>query len=76
MTFKYFTLDEFACKHTGENKIVPAFVRRLDKLRAACGFHLLSPVAIVTRHTLQRLVSPRAGYIRKAWLLTLPSVTV
>lgn len=38
MTFKYFTLDEFACKHTGENEIVPAFVRRLDELRAACGF--------------------------------------
>ena len=38
MTFKYFTLDEFACKHTGENEIVTEFVRRLDELRAACGF--------------------------------------
>lgn len=38
MTFKYFDLDEFKCSHTGENKIVPAFVRRLDKLREACNF--------------------------------------
>ena len=27
MTFKYFTLDEFACKHTGENKIEPEFIQ-------------------------------------------------
>lgn len=38
MTFKYFTLEEFACKHTGENKINESFVRRLDELRAVCGF--------------------------------------
>ena len=38
MTFKYFTLEEFACKHTGENNIDPTFVRRLDELRAVCGF--------------------------------------
>ena len=38
MTFKYFTLDEFACKHTGENNISESFVNRLDELRAACGF--------------------------------------
>ena len=38
MTFKYFTLDEFACKHTGENKIEPEFIHRLDELREACAF--------------------------------------
>ena len=38
MTFKYFTLEEFACKHTGKNNINESFVRRLDELRAACGF--------------------------------------
>jgi len=38
MTFKYFTLDEFACKPTGENKIEPEFIHRLDELREACAF--------------------------------------
>lgn len=36
--FKYFTLDEFACKETGENKIAKDFVHRLDELRERCGF--------------------------------------
>jgi len=38
MSFKYFTLDEFACQETGENEIKPEFVERLDALRDACGF--------------------------------------
>ena len=35
---KYFSYDEFKCKETGENKIKPDFVARLDLLREACGF--------------------------------------
>ena len=35
---KYFTLDEFKCKETGENRINPEFVKKLDKLRELCGF--------------------------------------
>lgn len=38
MSFKYFTIDEFACQETGENEIKPEFVERLDALRDACGF--------------------------------------
>jgi zinc D-Ala-D-Ala carboxypeptidase len=38
MTWKYFTRDEFACKETGENRIQPSFIDRLDALREACGF--------------------------------------
>ena len=38
MTIKYFDLDEFKCSHTGNNEIVMAFVRKLDRLRALCGF--------------------------------------
>ena len=38
MSFKYFTLDEFACQETGENEIKEEFVERLDALRDACGF--------------------------------------
>ena len=38
MSFKYFTLDEFACQETGENEIKTEFVERLDALRDACGF--------------------------------------
>ena len=39
--YKYFTLDEFACHETGENKIKPAFVHRMDTLRGRCGFPLV-----------------------------------
>ena len=35
---KYFSVDEFACKHTGENHIDFNFVARLDELREKCGF--------------------------------------
>lgn len=38
MTFKYFTLDEFRCQQTGENKIDETFVALLDDLRSRCGF--------------------------------------
>jgi uncharacterized protein YcbK (DUF882 family) len=38
MTYKYFNLEEFACKETGENFIKPEFVERLDMLRGVCGF--------------------------------------
>ena len=36
--FKYFSVNEFACKHTGENHIDLNFVARLDELREKCGF--------------------------------------
>ena len=38
MSYKYFSEEEFACQETGENKIVPEFVERLDELREACNF--------------------------------------
>ena len=39
MNFRYFTLDEFACRcGCGTNKIKPTFVHRLDILREMCGF--------------------------------------
>jgi uncharacterized protein YcbK (DUF882 family) len=38
MNFEYFTLDEFDCQETGENKIDYGFVVSLDKLREACQF--------------------------------------
>jgi len=33
MSFRYFTLDEFKCKHCGANQIDPALVLELDELR-------------------------------------------
>ena len=35
---KYFSLSEFDCKETGENKMQPEFLQRLELLRKACGF--------------------------------------
>lgn len=36
--YKYFTLEEFACKETNANRISPTFVTRLDNLRHLCNF--------------------------------------
>jgi len=36
--YKYFKIEDFDCQETGENKIDPEFVRKLDELREACGF--------------------------------------
>ena len=35
---KYFKLSEFNCKETGENNMQPDFLKKIDKLREACGF--------------------------------------
>ena len=36
--YKYFSLDEFKCRETGENEIKHEFVEKLDELRELCGF--------------------------------------
>mgnify|MGYP003653477270 FL=1 len=36
--FKYFKLSDFDCQETGENKMKESFIRKLDRLREACGF--------------------------------------
>jgi len=38
MSWKNFTLEEFACKHTGENKIEHELIDKLQALRTECGF--------------------------------------
>ena len=38
MTLKYFTLDEFDCKETGQNKMSNNFLIMIDRLREECGF--------------------------------------
>ena len=38
MTFKWFDIDDFKCKETGENEISLFFVAALDTLREDCGF--------------------------------------
>jgi zinc D-Ala-D-Ala carboxypeptidase len=35
---KYFTIEEFDCQHTGENRMEQAFLDKLDALRKHCGF--------------------------------------
>ena len=36
--FKYFKIEDFDCKETGENDMSVDFIHALDQLRAACGF--------------------------------------
>ncbi len=38
MKLKYFKLSDFDCQVTGENKMDPIFLSRLDELREKCGF--------------------------------------
>lgn len=35
---RYFQLKDFNCQETGENKMCPQFLERLDELRHRCGF--------------------------------------
>lgn len=35
---QYFDISEFDCQETGNNKMNPYFLDKLDNLRAACGF--------------------------------------
>lgn len=36
--YQYFKTQDFNCQETGENKMLPQFIHKLDHLRAACGF--------------------------------------
>ena len=36
--FKYFKIEDFDCKETGENEISVDFIHSLDQLREACKF--------------------------------------
>ena len=38
MSYKYFKVGDFDCQQTGENRMEPEFIERLDELREACGF--------------------------------------
>jgi uncharacterized protein YcbK (DUF882 family) len=38
MSYRYFKLEEFDCKETGENEMQPEFIAKLDDLRHECGF--------------------------------------
>jgi hypothetical protein len=40
MAWKYFTRDEFNCKHCGENHVSDQFISNCDELRERCGFGL------------------------------------
>ena len=35
---KYFKVEEFDCKHTGKNEMLPEFLEKVDHLRDECGF--------------------------------------
>ena len=41
MAFRYFKIEDFACKHCGRNGIKEEFIHRLDDLRHRCGFPLI-----------------------------------
>ena len=48
MNLEFFTLDEFNCQVTGENKMEPEFLQKLDRLRAGVGSRLSSRVVTDT----------------------------
>ena len=40
MKLKYFTLDEFNCQVTGDNRMEQEFLEKLDRLRGGCGNYI------------------------------------
>ena len=38
---KYFRIEEFDCQETGNNRMNPEFLERLDELRKLCGFPMV-----------------------------------
>lgn len=55
MEFRYFTIEDFACQETGENRIKPEFVSELDDLRADCGFPFIVTSGYRSRdHSLEK----------------------
>jgi len=38
MNLKYFKVEDFDCQETGDNKMCPDFLGKLDALREICGF--------------------------------------
>ncbi len=46
MSLEFFTLEEFNCRVTGDNKMEPEFLQKLDRLRGECGF----PFVITSRY--------------------------
>jgi len=40
VSFRYFKIEDFDCKETGENHMEPDFIHKLDDLREALAFHL------------------------------------
>lgn len=38
---KYFRIEEFDCQETGNNRMNPEFLEKVDELRKLCGFPLV-----------------------------------
>ena len=56
MKLRYFTIDEFDCQETGENRMEPEFLDKLDTLREACGFPFIitSGFRHPTKHPIEK----------------------
>jgi len=58
---RYFKLEDFNCKETGENEMCPDFLARLDELRHRCGFPFIITSGYRSpRHSIEKR-KPKAG---------------
>lgn len=58
---RYFKLEDFNCKETGENAMCPNFLERLDELRHRCGFPFIITSGYRSpRHSIEKR-KPKAG---------------
>lgn len=65
MSYKYFKIEEFDCSETGENRMDPQFIERMDELRERCGF----PLVVVSgfrskRHSIEAAKDEPGGHTR------------
>jgi len=49
-SMKYFEIEDFVCKETGENKMNSRFLYRLDELRCRCGFPFIVNSGFRSKH--------------------------
>lgn len=58
---KYFKRSEFDCKETGENRMEPAFLDKLDDLRERCGIPFIINSGFRSKGHSKEVVKPIPG---------------
>jgi len=64
MKWKYFKLEEFACKYTGQNKISHELIDMLEEAREIAGFPLVVTSGYRHEHHPESIKNPSSSHIK------------